>query len=500
MDFFSLLPPELVLVIILHLDLNSVACCLLVCTHWNQFLSNMEPYWRQACTKLGLTDNIIRYLISQYGCTKRVALFADKQRELLLKFPHFAIQVTEGYPYNIHYVCNSIKDNTLIGTIYKDFKPSGIMIKSIRRSSVSRTFIDPKFSSRAENRTYWTHLLSNRLIHATASGLWSVFDLTRNGCLLQQWKGASFFDSNAKIGICEICNNICTVKLVSSHSLPTYWDIRVISLSMCSALKNGRPKTVRFKMDAEMQSLGVKETAHYKKSVFVFPLTTRSDPRGSCDQHLLLLQCGNNVYAYKLCKDDVDLNSDKLTYSPKYNLSVDLPTNHHDDDTLYKNSGLSTEMVLSHHQELLGMIFNSKLIVWERKTSKLLSVAHVELETYTHEQIKLVALGRVYSIIGLEYSSSVLIVVTSTCQVIREFSHFAHRHLPLVPPYIEYLGALQVSWLSDLTYIPTTPLPTLVYWNKTNRVVEGISFGRESEKRVVEEKVLTQRRAWWKLW
>ncbi len=500
MDFISVLPPELVLVIVLHLDLSSLACCLLVCTHWNEFLSNLEPYWSRACRKLGLTENIIRYLISRYGSSKRVALFADKQRGILLKSPHLSVQVTEGYPYNVHYVCNSVKGNKLIGTLYKDFKPSGIVIKSIEQSNVSRTFIDPKFPSRAENRTYWAHLVANKLVHVTASGLWSVYDITRNGSLLRQWKGASFFNSNAKIAICETCHSICTAKLVSSHSLPTYWDLRVISPSTSIGQQNGRPRTVRFKIDAAIQSSsGAKQTAYCKKSVFIFPLTTQTDSRGGCEHHSVLLQCGNTVYSYKLSRNDhtsTDANGDKLAYTPEYNLHMDVQTS----NVPLKNSGLSTEMVLSQHQELLGIVFNSQLIVWERRTSKLLSIANIDLDTSNHEQVQLVALGRVYSLIGLEFSSTLLIVVTSTCQIVRKFSNFAHRHIPLVPPYIEYLGALQYSWLSDLTCTPTSALPTLVYWNKTNRVIEGITFGCESEKKTVEENASTRQRAWWRLW
>ncbi len=496
MDFYTLLPPEIALVIALHLDLGSIACCLLVCRQWNNVLSSLEPYWRQACTKLGLSDNLMEHLVDRYDSTKRVAFAADRQRRILLESPYVSTSVTAGYPYNVHYVCNSVKDNILVGTVYKDFKPCGIVIKTIGRTSVSRTVIDPKFSMIAENRTYWTRIVSNTLVHVTSSGLWSIYDLNRNGVLLVQWRGAAIFDSEVKIAICDTCHSICTAKLVSSHSLPAYWDLRVISPSTNIDAQNSRPTTLRFKVEAETHCSGVKQTTKCKKSVLIFPLTTRINSRGACTQHSVLLQCGRTVYSYKLFGDDQDSNSDKLSYSPKYNLSVNVET----DAVLHKNCGLSTEIVLSKNQELLGMVFQSQIIVWEKRTSKLLSVADIELETYAHEQIQLVALGRVYSLIGLEFATSLLVIITSTGQIVREFSDFAERHIPLVPPYIEYLGALQDSWLSDVTHTPTSALPTLVYWNKTNRAVEGISFGRDSEGRVGEEIVSTQRRAWWKFW
>ena len=497
MDLLSVLPPELVLAIALHLDLDTIACCLLACRQWYDLLSCLEPYWRHACVQLGLSENLIKELIVKYESTKRVAFVAGRHRQVLTESPHFSMSVTEGYPYNIHYVCNSAKGNTLVGTVYKDFKPCGIVIKTIERTSVNRTVIDPRFPMLAENRTYWARIVSDTLVHVTASGLWSIYDLTHNGALLAQWRGGAIFDSEVKIGICEMCRTVCTAKLVCSHTQPAYWNLRIMSPNM-SVKGDGpqkKPRTVRFRLDTEVQCGEVK---HAMKSALLFPQTTQTNSRGACARHSLLLQCGSTVYSYKLLEGDTDLSQSKLmlTYTPESNCSADPNI----DASLSKISGLSTELVLSTDQELLGMVFNSQLLVWERKTRQLLSVAYLELDTYIHEQIRLIALGRVYSLIGLEFSSSLLIVLTNTGHIVREVTDFARRHISLVPPYIEFLGAIQDQWLSNFSHVPNASLPTVIYWNKTNRTVEGISFGKDSGENLSDQIVPTRRRAWWKIW
>lgn len=513
LDFFDVLPPEVVLAIALNLDLDVIACCLLVSKRWYTLLSGLEPYWRQACSTFGLSETVLQSFIARYKSTKSILFAARRHRQFIVDSPHTCTTLTEGYPYNVHYVCHYAKDNTIVGTIYKDFRPCEIVLKAVKHESITRMLtIVPKFSQLAQNRTCWARLLSNVLLHVTASGIWSIHDLSRNGTLTMQWRGEPIYDSDVRFAVCESCFSICTSKLVNCHNQPAYWDIHVIMPGkdnirnagkvLPSSEQKRRPSVIKFKLEAGIQDLTIKKTSTCKKSVLLFPSSTQTNSKGSCTKHSLLLQCADEVFTYKLVGTSDETNDKKqtLSYCPESNYTFlsDLCTL--DSLPASRNVGLSTEMILSPNNELIGIVYQSQLVVWERRTSRLVSHVHITLDSYIHEQIHLISLGHMYSLIGLEFSSSLLVVVTQTGQIIREFTDFAEKHSSLVPPYIEFLGVVQDSWLSDIARPPSTSLPTVVYWNKTNRAIEGISFGKKGVDTVEEGSAVNRGRSWWRLW
>ena len=60
MDFFLLLPPELLLLILSCLTLEEVFMCLQVCRQWRERVSSFDSSWRRKCLQYGLPDYYIQ--------------------------------------------------------------------------------------------------------------------------------------------------------------------------------------------------------------------------------------------------------------------------------------------------------------------------------------------------------------------------------------------------------------------------------------------------------
>lgn len=507
LDFIGLLPPEVTLQIALYLDLDQVSSCLFVSKRWYKLLSDLEPYWKHACSVFGLSRSVMEEFSARIGSTKSVVFAARRQKQVLVDSVHTCTTLTPGYPFNVHYICHYARHNTLVGTVYRDFRPCEIVLKAVDRMSITDLLtLVPKFSRVAQNRTCWAQILGSTLFHVTASGIWSVHDLSRNGHLVLQWRGEPIFDSDVRFAMCESCYMICTSKLVDSHNQLAYWDIRVVSpgkdpaTNLSSSKQAHRPTVVKFKLGASVMPL--KKSVTSKSSVLLFSSSTQTTSEGSCTKHSLLLQYADKVFTCRLLETVSELLDGKqvvLSYQPNSNFTLRNNQSHLPAHVL-RNGGLSTEMVLSIDQDMIGLVFQGQLITWDRTTSKLISCVDINLNSYIHEQIQLISLGHVYSLVGLEFSSCLLLVLTLTGQVVREFRDFADNHSSLVSPYIEFLGVVQDSWLSDISSSPSGNLPTVIYWNKTNRAIEGISFGEKGAETVVEETPSNAAKSWWKIW
>lgn len=126
------------------------------------------------------------------------------------------------------------------------------------------------------------------------------------------------------------------------------------------------------------------------------------------------------------------------------------------DTAIMKNHGLNTPFILSEDSSLLGFIFQSCLVTWgvESLTWEVeppeqeLSRARITLDNYQYEEMNLVSLGHVYSIIALEFDSSVIVLATKTGQQLLKCANFAENHCRMVPPFI-VLSSVEEKWLSD---------------------------------------------------
>ena len=494
-DFFSLLPPEIVLKVLLYLAIEDVVQCLLVCRVWYELLSGLEPYWRRACVEFGLSETIVRRLRSQFVSSKAL-LFAGRKHQLgICATPPRLSTLSCGYPFDVRYACQYASGRTVVGTVYKDFKPLEIIVERIDRKSVTRTSVfPPQFDRTAANRVIWGHVsaASNFLLFVTASGIWNGYDLTSNLCLFN-WRGEPMYDSDVRIGFCESCLTVCTAKLVSFRTTEddSYWDLRVLRIGR--NLTHYTPQMMRFKLLTGRSDITPRRANCGMRRVCLLPYARQKDSNGFCQSHTLLIQWANSIAAHVLVSKD---NTCILFRQP--HLLFKVPCRKLE-EVVVRNLGLNSEFCLSSDSQLIGMILGAHLHVWNVQTAESLGSKEIVLEKYSYEQMRLIALGHIYSIIGLEFNDGVLVVVNKTGRVVVRCSRFAQKHCRMVPPYIEFLSAVSEDWLSDINCPCSADLPAVIYWNKTNRAIEGIFFGSRSGTGNEDDGVLPARKkkSWW---
>ena len=235
----------------------------------------------------------------------------DSHRAVLYATPPQLRTLTEGYPYNIHRVCQYVEGEDMVSVIYQNFKPCEILIERLQHSTVEQSLlIQLDFYKTAENRIVWSHLFTDFLYCATASGLWSVYFIKLSGLPLLEWKSESLYDTEQRIGCCRTCHMVSTCKLVCSHNQDPYWDIRIISVDEQAALqcmelkkgvryqKNDLQTIVKFKLLATNKDLTARQSTLVKKKVTLLSNSSERDSKGRCLSHRLLLQWANVVSAH----------------------------------------------------------------------------------------------------------------------------------------------------------------------------------------------------------
>ena len=490
-DFVSQLPPEVVLDIVSNLGVEDVVRCLLVSKRWHDTLCGLEPYWRRACLEYGLPEHVVRKLKLRYP-TSRALLFAARQhRQSICATPPQCFTLSEAYPYNAHYACQYTRGGIIVGTVYRDFRPKEIVVERVRHRSMSKVrTLHPQFESTAENRIIWGYLVKEFLLFVTASGIWSAYDIGTNSHLFH-WRSEAMYDSDIRIGCCAKCLLVCTAKLVSFRNEESYWDLRILKVGRDATRT---PRLTKLKVFTGNREITLRRASCGMKKVWLLSGSKHVDCDGFCRAHTLLIQWAHTIVAHNLTS-----KAKTWILSQRPHSLFTIPCRReHAELAIVRNYGLNTEFSLSTDSKLIGVIFQSHLHVWDISTSEKLSSVEIVLERYSYEQMKLIALGHVYSIVGLEFKNTVLVVATQTGKVVLKYTEFAQRHGRMVPPYIEFLSAVSEDWLTDITCPCSSATPALVYWNKTNRCIEGVAFGQAySFETDTDEVKPSQSRSWW---
>jgi hypothetical protein len=287
----------------------------------------------------------------------------------------------------------------------------------------------------------------------------------------------------------------------------SFWVFQVIELSgeplnpRTGRLPKPKVTLFRRKYKREVTS---RRAPFGKKSVSLLSQanteTDTSTPRCSrggfgeyCSSHLLLTQWANEIsgftFQYKAQEDDAT----SLCLSPSPVRSYAIPCEDYE-MAVIRQHGLNTEFVLSEDRAILGLIFQSTLVTWEVESANQRSLARVPLDSYHYEEMKLVSLGHIYSIVGLEYNSSIIVLGTRSGQPLLKCADFATNHCRMVPPFIVFFSSVDNKWLSDITHLCNT---RVLYWNKTNRSIEGVSLGERPSQMEASQPVDTRKRRRW---
>ena len=515
-DFISLFPAELLLHVTLCLSPADVTRCLLVCCAWCARLSQLEPYWQVACRLTGLSGSMMKKFGPRYKTWRELFLGAQNYLRRLSAPPSTTVSLTPSCPYDVRCSYQYARQGCMIGTVYRNFKPREIVVDAVRGGRWRRLHtLELPFESRPENRVVWGHLLRGGVyVCVTASGRWSMYTThpattiaTPPPSPLSTWVGDPLYDTDLRLGCCERCGLVAIAKLVSFHSLDdrSYWDLRLLQLSLDHTSTQSHPPTQsytpthsrvsRFKMYHRNRDIVGRRVAYGKKGVC---LVSKAPPttEGACSDHLVLLQWANTVTGSVLSKE-----RETAVLSQTSHMDYTIPCG--DIDTaLTDTGGLNAEMVLSADRQLLGLVFQARLHVWDLWSRQ--DVSCVDLPPHVHEpfeQLRLLAVGHLLTVVGQEFSTCLLVVVTQTGRVVTRCERFAQQHSRMVPPYTDLLCVNEEAWLSDITTSCTTDRCVVVYWNKTNRSLEAILLG---EGPVAPDNSpptrVSGKKHWWKLW
>ena len=505
-DFFMSLPLELVYAITSYLSLPSFLSCLVVCEAWNLKLSEMYFYWRDTGEELGLSRRRFEQLVARYSSAKNVVYRVLEHRHSIWSNKPTFSQYGNGFPYFMHYVCHQVKGEVIAGTVYKNFCPYRIMVERIvgeRMQTIAA--VQPKYPLYTEHRIIWAHIFrGSHLFCASASGLWSVYNFstpnkkTLNASTVLQWKAEAMFEPDIRLDCCNKCAMMCTARLVLDHQRGPHWDLRVVEMSKetlgSAAIKTTPlPSVTRFQLKTNNKILTSNRNTYAKKKVLLLS-TAETCQQGSCSSHCVLMQWAGRIESYDLLYQPG--RSKALLVMPHGN-TYDIHTNKEDaNDAILRNRGLNTEFALTEDRTRLGFVFQSELVTWELGVASVSSRAALRLKSSSHEEIKLLALGHMYSLVGLEYSQALMVVATRTGENVLVCSDFAVRHCAMLAPYVVFCSSTGHGWLSDITQ---TCKSSVMYWNKTNRCMEAIHLGQGRSKDNTAEPLAsrnTSRRKW----
>lgn len=503
-DFFTLLPPELVFCIVLYLPLRHFLVCLAVSKNWHRILGEMEPYWRRACEELGISRDLLTKLIGQYSSFKEVIFQALRHRHSVLTHTPKPHQFSDGYPYYMHYICHHMKGNHMVGTVYRNFQPYKILVERLDEEDVRMVVsLHPTHPLITENRIIWAYMYGGQnLFCATASGVWSVYDInstSKSGSVVLQWRAEPMYDPEIRFACCDRCGMVCTAKLVISHLEESFWELRVVEVlrkpSDSTKKRLPMPRVTKFKVELKNKEITSRRSGFGKKKIILLSTSTESTTSGFCTSHLILVQWANAIEGHMIRYRSLD-EASPLRITQSLDASFEVECSGYD-EAIMKNHGLNTEFALSEDRTRLGVIFQSYLTTWEINSSTQSSRAPVTLESYSYEEMKLIALGHIYSIVGLEFNSSLIVLATRTGQKLLTCDSFTQRHCSMGSPYIVFFSSVGDGWLSDISQLCWS---RVVYWNKTNRCIEGVELGQQpasSESQSPAMATKGKKKHWW---
>ena len=451
---------------------------------------------------MGLAETVVGKFLSKYGSSRALYLAVRRHLRGVAATHPSSRKLTQGYPFNVRYSCQFAREGDIVGTVYQHFKPKEIVVEAVREGRVVRTHtLRPAFERRSENRVIWGHLAGGAggvYVCATASGRWEAYCLASRSSVLQ-WRGNPLYDPELRLACCDSCLLVAMAKLVSFHAAneTAYWDIQVVHLGAGvgggGVVGRGPARVLRFKLKTDNRDITGRRAGYGRKKAWLLSQaahTGATPTERPCREHLLLLQWGNSVAGHTLSLSE---GLSALSRSPQFRYTLLCPEL---DTTLVRAQGLNTPFHLSADGQLLALVFGAQLHVWEVWSGREVSSAILPLRMHSFEELRLVAVGHLYSVVGLEFSGSLMVVFTHTGRAVLHCEGFAQRHNLMMPPYIQFLCVSSEGWLSDVC----TPCQgAVLYWNKTNQCMEGVRLGEGGSGENSEPPLLTKK-AWWKIW
>lgn len=490
-DLLSGLPQEVVLRIFLFLPVDDVFRCSAINRRWHRFVCDLEAYFKDACVSFGLFNLAVSKDKWRYASYRELLVAARRHRLSFSARPSVVVHLTlKPLPFNVHYQFNCSQGQLIVRTLYRNFKPVQTVVERATSDTLAQLYAFPPCAgATSENRVVWSSMDSGFLLCATASGIWTGYNLSAEPephCY--RWRIDPLFGADFTIGCCTRC--FLTVVGKIGLPLPTdppgsglCWKLKVITLGK----KFGRtPRIIQWHVTLQGQVSSL-AAVYSKKSVHVLPRlggASNHDDTNFCQSHLIIHQLANTVTSYILT-----LNPPTLKINRPFQVPI----------ITERQRALDIDLVVSRDNSLIGFLSGHHLCVSDVQSGVTQSSVTMNIGSLRYENLKLLALGHIYTLIGVEPHDTLLVVATHTGAVVSKYCNFA-MYPGSGPHRIEFLCVTDTLWLDDITSVCSKDIPTVLYWNNSTRCVEGLHLGHDIvNTSAAHPQPVKKKKSWWML-
>lgn len=464
-NFLCELPPEVVLKITGYMEVPDVLRCLRVCRGWTEMLcvGEMTPFWRRACVHAGLP---------QYYVKERMR-FSKFPNELFHEIRRHKMTVATQKP-TIH----SIRGIHPFESTQKcEYAGGGFFVKTIDYCSLEyeetiigefspdkRTIVKRDAFKSDCGQVMWAHYLGGNVVYQTYGARWFRYNVESRQ-LTELTPGKRERGLNYSIGLCRHCVFLMLVS--TENSMHGYsWILHFLNFS------NGRDRC----------PLELKHKTPIPHGITQFiprPVTGHLLPlNGDCSQgHLLIVQGGTGACVFKVTHSD----DEGIQVSPK---PIGKLNPFFDVDIAVMVVNTTSEMILSHDEEVLGIItcvvypFQSGLClhVFDTRTYERISSVKVDWKEGFNDGCVL-SISRLYATLAVGHSKGIVkLVHARTGQVLLEVCGLSRGLPPIVPMSRLLLIHYQGTYGEDCMVDVQAPLNLVVLYRKGVRDIAGVWF------------------------
>ena len=364
-DFLSLLPPELVVLILSYFDAKEIFKCMLVSRHWYDVITNCEPYWKSVLLRrVGITHHILKENHSNYHSMREFASVALKfQKHIRNAKPLFkSYQVLNDAGMTLTLRPAEPTQNGIFlghevhpGPTGREVGKYALSIRAVFPHDIITEVLSLVVSQQFIIMWSWS---SHRYVVVYGSnGEWvrckmepreAPVDVIR--CIDEIYSMAYY-----EIGCCPHCCLIAVIpKMPRDGSL---WDVEIVKL-ISGRLEPEKATCAFYFLPHESLRGNVFLQAH---NLVVIPVPDHGcDSHGFCCNHKVLLQFGAGFALCSLQIQDNSLIVETIrTYcplnDPAYFASVSI---------------LGHKLAVSHDMQLVGYFLDGFVYTWNMETGE----------------------------------------------------------------------------------------------------------------------------------
>ena len=461
LDLVSNLPPEIFLKITEYLPVRDVLKCTRVCRNWNELFSlgELAPFWRRASRYGGLPDY---YLKGNTTNPSKLFHAIRKRRDIVSALTPEAKTVVGSHP--------------LESTTKCEYAGRGLFVKSIDYSSLDKkeTVIGelcPEKQTIIKRDTLvgnyaqvsWATIIGDSVVWQTQDGRWYRYDINERVFHSMFTIGMSRSMGDT-IGHCKHC--IFILLAGTENTMHGYsWHFNFFKV------ENGNERNPVQQHVKVPIPPGITQFIPRPVKAHLVP-----DDK-ECSSHRLIIQGGTGGCVFKVTHK----GTDGIKLSPK---PIGTLNPFYDSDAAVMVVNTTSEMTLSHDEELVGMVtsvvypFSSGLClhIFDVNTfERIVSVQVDWKEGYNDAEV--LCLSRMYTLLGVGHSKGVVKLVNSRNGKILLTHTGLSRGLPPVIPmarllFIHYQGVFKDDCLVDVQ----SPFTLVIVYRKGVGNMEGLYF------------------------